>query len=50
LALPAWLASIVQLPAEVKVTTPLEMVQLALVVESIVSVTVSPELAVALGV
>ena len=39
-----------QLPAAVKLTTPPEIEQLALVVESIVMVTVSPELAVAVGV
>jgi len=49
--LPAWLASIVQLPAAVKVTTPLESIeQLALVVESMVKVTGRPELAIAVGV
>ena len=48
--LPAWLASIAQLPAAVKLTTPPEMEQLALVVESMVKVTGSPELAVAVGV
>ena len=50
LELPAWLASIVQLPAAVKLTTPPEMEQLAEVVESMVKVTGSPELAVAVGV
>ena len=48
--LPAWLKSITQLPAALKVTSPPEIEQLALVVESIVIATVSPEDAVAVGV
>ena len=48
--LPAWLASMVQVPAPVKATTPPEMVQTADVEESTVRVTARPEVAVAVGV
>jgi len=49
-ALPGWLASITQFPAAVKLTTSPEMEQSEEVVESIVMATVSPELALAVGV
>lgn len=48
--LPAWLASIVQVPAALNVTTPFDPIEQILVLdESIVIVTGSPELAVACG-
>ena len=50
LVLPAWLASITQLPAALKVTTPPAIEQIVLEEESMVIVTARPELAVAVGV
>ena len=50
LLLPAWLASIVQVPPVRKVTTPAEMEQTEALDGSMVNVTGSPEVAVAVGV
>ena len=48
--LPGWLASIVQVPADVKLTTPVVSVQIELLMGSTVKATVRPEVAVAIGV
>ena len=50
LVFPAWLASRVQVPVPVKLTTPAEMVQIPELDESTVIVTANPEVAVAVGV
>ena len=50
MALPAWLASTLQVPAAAKLTTPAEIEQLPVLEESTVMVAARPEVAVADGV
>lgn len=47
---PGWLALIVQVPAEVKLTTPAVSVHTELLLGSTVNATVRPEVALAVGV